>query len=63
VANLSKQLSRDLTRQFGCGFGEETFANARILPRVLEAKILQTLSGESTNPIARRYLIVVAKRH
>jgi len=48
---LIEQLSGDLTRQFGRGFGRANLWQMRAFYRAWpEAKILQTLSGESTSP-------------
>ena len=50
---LIEQLSADLTRQFGRGFGRANLWQMRAFYRGWpEARILQTLSGESTRPIA-----------
>jgi predicted nuclease of restriction endonuclease-like (RecB) superfamily len=50
---LIEQLSEDLTRQFGRGFGRANLWQMRAFYRAWpEAKIIQTLSGESTSPIA-----------
>ena len=50
---LIAQLSGDLTRQFGRGFGRANLWQMRAFYRAWpEAKILQTLSGESTSRIA-----------
>src|SRR3984893_9127793 len=49
---LIEQLSGDLSRQFGRGFGRANLWQMRAFYRAWpEAKILQTLSGESTSPI------------
>ena len=49
---LIEQLSGDLTRQFGRGFGRANLWQMRAFYRAWpEAKILQTLSGESTSPV------------
>ena len=49
---LIEQLSGDLTRQFGRGFGRANLWQMRAFYRAWPAaKILQTPSGESTNPI------------
>src|ERR1039458_9571710 len=49
---LIEQLSGDLTRQFGRGFGRANLWQMRAFYRAWpEAKILQTLSGESIRPI------------
>ena len=49
---LIEQLSADLTRQFGRGFGRANLWQMRAFYRAWpEAKILQTLSGESTSSI------------
>ena len=49
---LIEQLSADLTRQFGRGFGRANLWQMRGFYRAWpEAKILQTLSGESTSSI------------
>src|ERR1039457_2859165 len=49
---LIEQLSGDLTRQFGRGFGRANLWQMRAFYRSWpEAKILQTLSGESSSPI------------
>src|ERR1700722_18190236 len=49
---LIEQLSGDLTRQFGRGFGRANLWQMRAFYRAWpEAKILQTVSGESTSPI------------
>jgi hypothetical protein len=45
---LIEHLSGDLTRQFGRGFGRVNFWQMRVLYRAWpEAKILQTVPGES----------------
>src|SRR5260370_40722421 len=50
---LIEQLSGDLTLQFGRGFGRANLWQMRAFYRAWpEAKILQTLSGESTRLIA-----------
>jgi len=49
---LIEQLSGDLTRQFGRGFGRANLWQMRAFYRAWpEAKILQTLSGESTGSV------------
>src|SRR5208282_2367706 len=49
---LIEQLSGDLTRQFGRGFGRANLWQMRAFYRAWpEAKILQTLSGESRSPL------------
>jgi len=49
---LIEQLAGDLTRQFGRGFGRANLWQMRAFYRAWpEAKILQTLSGESTSPV------------
>ena len=49
---LIEQLSGDLTRQFGRGFGRANLWQMRAFYRAWpEPKILQTLSGESVSPI------------
>ena len=49
---LIEQLSGDLTRQFGRGFGRANLWQMRAFYRAWpDAKILQTLSGESTSPV------------
>src|ERR1039458_5202383 len=49
---LIEQLSGDLTRQFGRGLGRANVWQMRAFYRAWpEAKILQTLSGESTSPV------------
>jgi predicted nuclease of restriction endonuclease-like (RecB) superfamily len=49
---LIEQLSEDLTRQFGRGFGRANLWQMRAFYRAWsETRILQTLSGESLNPI------------
>ena len=49
---LIEQLSEDLTRQFGRGFGRANLWQMHAFYRAWpEAKILQTLSGESISPI------------
>jgi predicted nuclease of restriction endonuclease-like (RecB) superfamily len=49
---LIEQLSGDLTRQFGRGFGRANLWQMRAFYRAWpEAKILQTLSGESTSSV------------
>src|ERR1700674_5572941 len=49
---LIEQLSGDLSRQFGRGFGRANLWQMRAFYRAWpEAKILQTLSGESTSPV------------
>jgi predicted nuclease of restriction endonuclease-like (RecB) superfamily len=49
---LIEQLSADLTRQFGRGFGRANLWQMRAFYRAWpDAKILQTLSGESTSSI------------
>jgi predicted nuclease of restriction endonuclease-like (RecB) superfamily len=49
---LIEQFSADLTRQFGRGFGRANLWQMRAFYRAWpEAKILQTLSGESTSSI------------
>jgi hypothetical protein len=49
---LIEQLSEDLTCQFGRGFGRANLWQMRAFYRAWpEAKILQTLSGESISPI------------
>jgi predicted nuclease of restriction endonuclease-like (RecB) superfamily len=54
---LIEQLSGDLTRQFGRGFGRANLWQMRAFYRAWpQGQILQTLSGESTNSIDSNYI-------
>jgi hypothetical protein len=61
---LIEQLSADLTRQFGRGFGRANLWQMRAFYRAWpEAKILQTLSGESTSSIELLHVVRLTEPH